>query len=172
MFGGIVLGVMEVIRSRRSIRKYKKKEIPENTLKEILEAARLAPSGANKQFWKFIVVRDEEKKRGLVPLCRDQKFIEECSAFIAAVDDPTQKWYRVDVAIALDHLSLAAAEKGLGTCWIGAFDQEKVAEYLGVPKGLVVTVCMTLGYPAESPEARPRKPLEDLVYWEKYGEKK
>ncbi|MBC7108115.1 MAG: nitroreductase family protein [Methanomassiliicoccales archaeon] len=165
------MGVMDVIRGRRSIRKYKKKPIPEDLLTEILEAARLAPSGANRQFWKLIVVRDEERKKGLVPLCRDQKFIEDCSAFIAAVDDPSQKWYRVDVAIALDHLSLAAAEKGLGTCWIGAFDPEKVAEYLGVPKGLVVTVCMTLGYPAESPEPRPRKPLEELVFWEKYGEK-
>lgn len=169
--GGVNLGVMEVIRSRRSIRRYKKKPIPEDLLMEVLEAARLAPSGANRQFWKLIVVRDDERKKGLVPLCRDQKFIEDCSAFIAAVDDPNQKWFRVDVAIALDHLSLAAAEKGLGTCWIGAFDPEKVAEYLGVPKGFVVTVCMTLGYPAESPEPRPRKSLEELIFWEKYGER-
>jgi nitroreductase len=163
---------MSAIRNRRSIRKYKKKRIPESDLTEVLEAARLAPSGANRQFWKMIVVQDEERKRGLVPLCKNQKFIEECSAFIAAVDDPSQKWYRVDVAIALDHLTLAAHAKGLGTCWIGAFDPEKVAEYLGVPKGQVVTVCMTLGYPDEAPEERTRKPTEELFYWEKYGDKK
>jgi nitroreductase len=166
------LPVMSAIRNRRSIRKYKKKRIPESDLTEVLEAARLAPSGANRQFWKMIVVQDEERKRGLVPLCKNQKFIEECSAFIAAVDDPSQKWYRVDVAIALDHLTLAAHAKGLGTCWIGAFDAEKVAEYLGVPKGQVVTVCMTLGYPDEAPEERTRKPTEELFYWEKYGDKK
>lgn len=163
---------MSAMRNRRSIRKYKKKRIPESDLTEVLEAARLAPSGANRQFWKMIVVQDAERKRGLVPLCKNQKFIEECSAFIAAVDDPSQKWYRVDVAIALDHLTLAAHAKGLGTCWIGAFDPEKVAEYLGVPKGKVVTVCMTLGYPDEAPEERTRKPTEELFYWEKYGDKR
>jgi len=163
---------MSAIKNRRSIRRYKRKKIPENDLMKILEAARLAPSGANRQFWKMIVVQDEERKRGLVPLCKNQKFIEECSAFIAGIDDPSQKWYRVDVAIALDHLTLAAYSKGLGTCWIGAFDPEKVAEYLGVPKGQVVTVCMTLGYPDEAPEERTRKPAEELFYWEKYGGKK
>jgi nitroreductase len=163
---------MSAMRNRRSIRKYKKKRIPESDLTEVLEAARLAPSGANRQFWKMIVVQDAERKRGLVPLCKNQKFIEECSAFIAAVDDPSQKWYRVDVAIALDHLTLAAHAKGLGTCWIGTFDPEKVAEYLGVPKGKVVTVCMTLGYPDEAPEERTRKPTEELFYWEKYGDKR
>jgi len=166
------LPVMSAIKNRRSIRRYKRKKIPENDLMKILEAARLAPSGANRQFWKMIVVQDEERKRGLVPLCKNQKFIEECSAFIAGIDDPSQKWYRVDVAIALDHLTLAAYSKGLGTCWIGAFDPEKVAEYLGVPKGQVVTVCMTLGYPDEAPEERTRKPAEELFYWEKYGGKK
>ena len=164
--------VMSAIKNRRSIRRYKRKKIPENDLMKILEAARLAPSGANRQFWKMIVVQDEERKKGLVPLCKNQKFIEECSAFIAGIDDPSQKWYRVDVAIALDHLTLAAYSKGLGTCWIGAFDPEKVAEYLGVPKGQVVTVCMTLGYPDEAPEERTRKPAEELFYWEKYGGKK
>lgn len=160
---------MNAIKNRRSIRKYKKRRIPENDLKAVLEAARLAPSGANRQFWKMIVVQDEERKKELVPLCNNQKFIEDCSAFIAGIDDPSQKWYRVDIAIAMDHLTLAAYSKGLGTCWIGAFDREKLAEYLGVPKGQVITVCMTLGYPDEAPEPRTRKPADELFYWERYG---
>jgi nitroreductase len=164
--------MMSAIRNRRSIRRYKRGRIPENDLKAVLEAARLAPSGANRQFWKMIIVQDEERKRELVPLCNNQKFIEECSAFIAGIDDPSQKWNRVDIAIALDHLTLAAYSKGLGTCWIGAFDREKVAEYLGVPKGHVVTACMTLGYPDEAPEARARKPADELFHWERYGGKK
>lgn len=163
---------MDAIEGRRSIRKYKKKMILENDLMEILEAARLAPTGANRQFWKMIVVLDDAKKRALVSLCKGQKFIEDCSAFIAGVDDLSQKWNRVDLAIAFDHLTLAAHSKGLGTCWIGAFDPEKVAEYLEVPKGQVVTACMTLGYPDEAPDARSRKPIEELFHWEKYGGRK
>lgn len=162
------MDVMTAIKGRRDIRKYKRKKIPRKDLEEILEAARLAPSGANRQFWKMVVVQDEDRKRGLLPICKNQTFIDDCSAFIAGIDDPAQKWYRVDVAIAFDHLSLAAHARGLGTCWIGAFDPEKVAEYLGVPKGMVVTVCMTLGYPDEAPDARARKESKELFHWERY----
>jgi nitroreductase len=159
----------ETIRNRRSIRKYKTKEIPQEDLLRVLEAARLAPSGANRQPFQLIVVTDTEKKKGLVPLCKNQHFVEEASVFIAGVDDPQQKWNRVDLSIALDHLSLAALEMGLGTCWVGAFDQEKLAAYLNVPKDRVVTVCMALGYPDESPEARSRKSMNELVFWNSYG---
>ncbi len=163
------MDVFNAIQKRRSIRKYKHKEIPHETLVEILEGARQAPSGANRQPWQLIVVTDPERKKGLVPICKDQKFIADCSAFIAGVDDPAQKWARVDLAIALEHLALMAVEKGLGTCWIGAFDGEKLATYLGVPKPYVVTVGMALGYPEESPEARSRKPMAELVHWERFG---
>jgi len=167
--GGVHLDVITAIKKRRSIRKYKNKEIPQDLLEEILETARLAPSGANKQPWQLVVVTDPERKKGLVPICKDQKFVAECSAFIAAIDDSGQKWVRVDVAIALEHIALAAVDRGLGTCWIGAFDPEKVGAYLEVPSGKQVTVCMTLGYPDEEPAARPRKDLRDLVSWNRFG---
>jgi nitroreductase len=157
------------VRKRRSIRKYKDKEIPRDLLDDILEMARLAPSGANKQPWQLVVVTDPKTKMGLVPICKEQKFVGECSAFIAAIDDSGQKWVKVDVAIALEHIALAAVEHGLGTCWIGAFDPEKMASYLGVPSGKQVTVCMTLGYPDEDPVARPRKEMKKLVNWNKFG---
>jgi nitroreductase len=163
------MDVSSAIKGRRSIRKYKAKEIPRDLLMEILEAARQAPSGANRQPWQLIVVTDSDRKRGLVPICKDQRFIANCSAFIAGIDDPAQKWAKVDVSIALDHISLLAEEKGLGTCWIGAFDPEKLATYLGVPKPYVVTVAITLGYPDEEPEARSRKPMAELVHWERFG---
>lgn len=105
---------MNAIRNRRSIRKYQAKEIPHDVLLQVLESARLAPSGANRQPFQLIVVTDKEKKKGLVPLCKNQHFVEEASVFIAGVDDPQQKWSRVDLSIALDHLSLAALEHGLG----------------------------------------------------------
>ena len=157
------------MRKRRSIRKYKDKEIPADILVEILETARLAPSGANKQPWQLVVVTDPQVKKGLVPICKEQKFVADCSAFIAAVDEAGQKWVKVDAAIALEHIALAAVDRGLGTCWIGAFDPEKMGAYLGLPSGRQVTVCMTLGYPDEEPEARPRKEMKEIVSWNRYG---
>jgi nitroreductase len=161
--------VMEAIRRRRSIRRYKVRELPVDDLELLLEAARLAPSGANRQPWEMVVVTDPKRIRELAPICKNQTFLENCNLFLAGVDDPQQKWARVDLAIALDHLSLAAEELGLGSCWIGAFDQERLANLLGVPKGKVVTVCMALGYPDETPEARPRRPMEELFHYNRYG---
>jgi nitroreductase len=165
------MDTITAIKSRRSIRKYKEKQIPQDVLLQLLEAARQAPSGANRQPFQLIVVTDPEKKKGLVPLCKNQHFVDEAAVFIAGIDDPMQKWSKVDLTIALDHLSLAAVELGLGTCWVGAFDPEKLAAYLDVPKDRVITVCMSLGYPDETPEARSRKPMSDLVHWNSYGKK-
>lgn len=165
------MDVTTAIRTRRSIRKYKRKDLPEPVLKEIMEAARLAPSAANRQAWELVVVREPKLKAELVPACKNQKFIEDCSVFLAAVEDPEMKWSRVDVTIMMDHITLAAHEKGLGTCWIGAFEKEKVGELLGVPSNRSVAICMTLGYPDESPEGRPRKPIEELVHNDRYGAK-
>jgi len=163
------MDVSTAIRTRRSIRRYKRKDIPENVLKEILEAARLAPTAANRQAWEMIVVKDPRLKAELVPICKNQKFVEDCSVFLAGVEDPEQKWSRVDVSIMFDHVSLAAHERGLGTCWIGAFDKDKVGALLGVPANRTVAVCMTLGHPDEGPEARPRKPADELFHYDRYG---
>ena len=163
------MDVTTAIQKRRSIRKYQNKQISKELLTFMMEMAHFAPSGANRQPWHLVVVTDPEKLRELVPICKDQKFVGECSAFIAGIDDPTQKWARVDLAIALENIALAAVEIGLGTCYVGAFDQVKLAAALGVPEGLVVTVGMTLGFPDEAPEARTRKSLNELVHWESYS---
>jgi nitroreductase len=163
--------VKGAIRSRRSVRKYKPKELPDDVLEHLLEMARAAPSGANRQSWEMVVITDRLKLRGLVPICKDQSFIGDCSAFLVGVDDPQQKWAKVDLIIAMDHLSLAAVEEGLGTCWIGAFDRERMAEHAGLPTDREVTVCMALGYPDETPPARGRKRMEELFHWERYGER-
>jgi nitroreductase len=163
------MDVGTAIRTRRSVRRYKKKDIPEEVLKDVLEAARLAPSAANRQAWEMIVVKDPQLRTELVPLCKNQKFVAECSVFLVAIEDPTQKWSRVDAAIMLDHVTLEAHEKGLGTCWIGAFDKAQVGALLNVPSGKEVMACMTLGYPDEEPDARPRKPSEELLYLDRYG---
>jgi len=161
--------VIDAIEKRRSIRKYRKRPIPQRDLMELLDAARIAPSAANRQPWQMIVIQDELIKTELVPMCKDQGFIADCSAFLVGIDDPTQKSAKVDLVIAFDHITLAAVEKGLGTCWIGAFDNDAVAKHLMVPEPLVVTVCMAVGYPAEDPGPRHRKDMESLFHWEQYG---
>ena len=112
------MDVFEAIKVRRSIRRYKKgAEIPEEHLRKILEAARLAPSAANRQPWRFIVVRDPEVKRRLAEACRGQMFIADASVVVVALGDPSiSRWYLQDPMIAVEHMVLEATELGYGTC--------------------------------------------------------
>jgi len=146
--------VLEAIKKRQSVRSYQDKEIPEEILQEILEAGRLAPSAKNTQSWKFIVVKDKSLRRKLVPACKNQEFVGEAPVVIAGCGtDPDyvmsngEHAYSIDLAIALDHMSLEAASLGLGTCWIGAFYQDKVKEILSIPEGVRIVNLLTLGYP-------------------------
>jgi len=163
------MNVIDAIRARRSVRKYERKPIPKEVLEDLLDAARLAPSADNLQRWRIIVVTDERLKDSLVSVSGGQKFVGECSAYLVGVAEPSAYYSGVDMTIALDHLSLRAVELGLGTCWIGDFEPEKVKEILRIPKERVVIVCMTLGYPATSPAARKRKALLDLFFRERWG---
>jgi len=163
------LEVKGAIKARRSIRKFKRKEIPVEVLDRLLEMVMAAPSGANRQPWELVVITDRARLKGLVPLCKEQAFVGDCSAFLIGVADPQQKWAKVDLAIALDHLTLAAVEEGLGTCWIGAFDHQMISDYVGLPPERTVTVCIALGYPDETPAARSRKKAEELINWDRYG---
>ena len=165
----------EVINKRYSVRKYKDKPVEQDKLERILGAARLAPSGSNRQPWKFIVVRDADLRRKLVPACRDQAFVGTAAAVIAGVGlMPDRKMScdvpgdPVDLAIAMEHIALAAAAEGLGTCWIGAFHQDKVRELLGVPAEHKVIELMALGYPADQPRPKDRKPLDEIVCYDRF----
>ncbi len=163
--------VTSAIKARRSIRKFKRKEIPSELLDHVLEMARIAPSGANRQPWEVVVITDRQRLKDIVPICKDQAFVGDCSAFLIGIDDPQQKWAKVDLTIALDHITLVAVEEGLGTCWLGAFDQARMAEFIGLPADRAVTVCMALGYPDEAPAARGRKKADELFSWNRYGER-
>ena len=165
------MDVKAAISARRSIRKYEPKQIPKEVLEELLEAARLAPSSNNQQRWSMIVVTDDETKRRLVPVSGNQRFVGECSAYLVGVAEPGEYYSAIDMTIALDHLSLKAVEMGLGTCWIGDFEGDKVKEMLGIPKEREVPICMTVGYPAQSPAARRRKPLSGLFHAGAWGKK-
>jgi nitroreductase len=163
------MDVGSAIRARRSVRKYEKKPLPPRLLEELLEIARQAPSANNAQRWSIVVVTDGDTKQRLAKASGNQEFVGECSAYLVPVAEPGSPYPAVDVAIALDHLSLAAAERGLGTCWIGRFDPEEVKRVLGIPMDREVPICMTLGYPAQNPQARNRKPLAELFQRDRWG---
>lgn len=194
------MDVHEAIRLRRSVRSYRPDPVLEDVLGRLLEAMRLAPSGANKQPWQFIVVRDPSLRQQLVPACWNQRFIAEAPVVIVAygryedavgvynrgddtfVVDGTELRRQVDagnvdyyascflsdLSIALTHLMLAARAEGLGTCWIAAFHERNVKSILGIPQHLRVVALMTVGYPTEWPEPKERKPLEEIVRYDRY----
>ncbi len=129
--------VMEAIAERRSIRSFSGRPVEEEKLLRILEAGRLAPSARNMQDWKFVVVKDTGLRRRLAEAARNQEFVAQAPIVIAACGTSDyvmtcgQHTYTIDVAIAVDHMTLAAVEEGLGTCWIGAFYEDKVKGILG-----------------------------------------
>ena len=166
--------LMDVIRDRRSIRKYRPDPVPQDKIDAILEAARLAPSWANGQCWTFIVVTDPKIKHEVAQA--GNEWIEHAPAIIVACADPKQSgakgdqsYYLLDIGIAMEHLILAAHEQGLGTCWIGWFDEEKVRQALGVPADLRIVASTPLGCPEEQPQARPRKPRNEIARAQRYS---
>ena len=174
------MSFMDLVKLRKSVRSYKKgHEIDSKTLNKILEAGRLAPSAKNLQEWKFIVVRDRILLSRLVPACRDQKFIADVSAVVVGCSDMTeyvmscgQPAYPIDLAIALEHMALMAAELGVGSCWIGAYEEDKVKDLLDIPAHVRVVNLLTLGYPVqELPEivTTTRKDLEEIVCYDKWS---
>jgi len=165
----MTMDVLSAIRARRSIRKYEKKPIPKEVLEDLLDSARLAPSANNLQRFHIVVVTDDRLKERLVHVCGGQDFIAECSAFLVGVTEPGAFYSCVDMTIALDHLSLRAIELGLGTCWIGDFEPEKVKGVLDIPGDRELPICMTLGYPAQVPPARRRKGLADVFHRDGWG---
>ncbi len=136
---------------------------------QLLDAARMAPSSSNKQQWHMVVVTDKVLQERLVPACGNQGFVAECSAFLVGVTEPKADYLAVDIAIALDHISLMAVELGLGTCWIGDFEPQSVKDILGIPRDREVPICMTLGYPAVAPKARSRKNPSELFRKDRWG---
>jgi nitroreductase len=166
----------EAIRTRRSIRSYQDKPVPENVLRRILEAGRLAPSARNRQEWRYIVVRDPETRARLSVAAKGQPFVAEAPVVLVAcalesgyVMTCGQPSHLIDVAISLEHIALAATAEGLGTCWVGAFFQDQVKEILGIPDEIEVVELMPLGFPAETPTARNRKAFDEAFVFDRWA---
>ncbi len=158
---------MDVIRKRRSIRKYKDRPVEDEVLKEVLDAGRWAPSGANRQPWHFIVVSERDKKEAMgIP-----EWAVQAPLVLAVCGDPevSPRWCVVDPTIAMEHIVLAATNRGLGTCWIGELNQDEQAKKaLGIPQRMKVVAVTPLGYPDEAPKTKERKDLQEIVHFEDF----
>ena len=155
---------LNLLFQRRSVRKYKHQDIPDDLLKSILNAARLAPSAHNRQPWHFIVVKDKALRKELSQW-RWSKFLSEAPVVIVGCGNPVKspKYWMIDVAIALQNLVIAATSLGLGTCWIGDFEEDTVKELLRIPKEWRIVALIAVGYPDESPESPRKKPLNIIT---------
>ncbi|MEM3502922.1 MAG: nitroreductase family protein, partial [Nitrososphaeria archaeon] len=166
------LDVFEAIQRRRSVRKYLDKEVPMELILKVLEAGRLAPSAHNSQPWHYIIVTDPEKRKKIAESGRWAGFLKNAPVVIVGLGDPeaSPNWYVVDVTISMQNMVLEATELGLGTCWVGSFDQDTVKGILNIPEKYKVVALLALGYPANGIEltakilhaVRPRKKLEEI----------
>ena len=189
------MDIFEVIKARRSIRKYKADPVDDKDLEKVLEAAHWAPSWANTQCWRFIVVKEPGIKAQVADTVQkvliEDGWVQNAAAgaisqapiliVVCAQEglagyrpdgNPATKredWLLFDVALAVQNLTLAARSLGMGTVIVGAFDADKVAEILEVPKGYTVVTLTPLGYPDHTGQAPPRKGLSEIVYRDKYG---
>jgi len=161
--------IQEAIQKRLSIRGYAEASIPAKHMDILFKALQLAASGNNSQNWEFVFVKDPDTKQRLVRACSNQRFVKDCTYFIAAVANPTLKWHMVDITIALTQFALQAVELGYGTCWIGAFEEAGVKQVLNVPDNKKVVICMTLGLPTGKHVPRNRKALKEIIYLNKFG---
>ena len=172
----------DVIKTRTSIRTYLDKPVENEKLQFVLECTRRAPSWANRQCWHFIVITDKETIRDLSKATIINHWLKHVPVLIVACGDPRKSgssnnidYCTVDVSIALEHLVLAATDKGLGTCWIAAFDGKKVREILRIPKHIQIVALTPLGYPAEKKsfvetaakvitQSKKRKSLDEIIH--------
>ena len=177
------MDVFEAIRTRRSVRSYAPKPIPQALLEKMQQALRLAPSACNIQPWHFVLVKDAQLRKEVAKAAGGQSWMADAPVTVVACGLADQAYKKmggygnsvdIDLAIAMDHLTLAAAAEGLGTCWIGAFREDQVKKVLGIPAGVKVVAMIALGYPAAPDLLRPaeesrRKPLADIFSTDRYG---
>ncbi|MEM2056996.1 MAG: nitroreductase family protein [Thermoproteota archaeon] len=174
------MDVFEAIQKRRSVRAYEPTPVPREILGKVLEAARLAPSAGNIQPWHFIVVTDVGKREKLAraPFAG---FLREAPVVIVGCGNQraSPRWFMVDVAIAMQNMVLAATAEGLGTCWVGSFNEKEVKEMLKIPDDYRVVALLALGYPRKKMDIqgrilhliRRRKNLKEIVSFEEFGKK-
>lgn len=165
------MSFIDTVLSRRSIRRYEKQDIPKDVLDKILEAGRQAPSAGNKQPWHFIVLSDYDIKEKLSH-GKWNTFVKDSAITIVGCgyigDEYGRKWSTVDISIALQNMVIAAWGLGIGSCWIGDFKEVEVKSLLNIPEDRKVIALVTFGYPAEKIESRQKKPMDEIVSYNKF----
>jgi len=169
---------MEVIKQRRSIRKFKGQAVGKEMIEDLLNAARMAPSAGNLQARDFIIVSNQITKQKLTQAAMGQSFIEQAPVVVIAVAniERSSRIYRSrgelyaiqDAAAGIENMLLAAHSMGLGACWVGAFDADGVSKLLGIPDKTLPVAIIPVGYPDEQPSVPPRIAMEKLAHWEKW----
>lgn len=170
------MDVYEAIQTRKSVRAFLNREVEDAVLTRLLSAARIAPSAKNFQEWRFVVVRDPEIRQRLARAARGQTFVGQAPVVLACCAETDgyvmtcgQLCYPIDLAIAIDHITLSAAAEGLGTCWIGSFFEDQVKEILGIPPEIRVVQLLPIGYPADpAPVKKRRLPLNRIVKYNRW----
>ena len=173
------MDVFEAIRTRRSIRKYKDKQVPWDNVITILQAGKYAPSAGNLQNWKFIVVKSDAKRKAITKACLQQEWMEQAPVFIVVVSEPkkAERFYGTrgarlytlqGCAASIENMLLTAHSLGLGSCWVGAFDEHEIWTILGLPEESSVQGVVTIGYADEVPQAPPKYRIEHMMFFEKW----
>ena len=171
--------IPEAIKKRRSIRAFSDQDISDQDVELLVEAACCAPSAGNRQPWEFVIIRDSDNKRNLAKAAYGQYFLAEAPVVFVVCADPDRSASRYgrrgselyclqDTAAAVQNLLLTATANGLGSCWIGAFDEAKVAEVIKAPRGVRPIAIVPVGYPAETPRPPPRRRLRDVIHRERF----
>ncbi len=168
------MDLLTLLKSRRSVRLYQDKPVPKDILLQILEAGRWAPTGANLQPWHFLIVTDPETRKRIGEVAKfffiKSSHVEKAPVvLVLGFDKRKGKYGRYDVTLAGGNMLTMATSFGLGTCWIGAFDEERVKGILQIPDPIEVIGLITLGYPEEKPSPPPRLELEKIVHWESWS---
>ena len=164
------MNLLEIARRRYSCRAYRPEVVEREKLDYILECVRLAPSAVNRQPWRFHIVDSEEGRRKLQQ-CYDREWFKTAPMFVVATIRHDEEWVRsdgkhhgnIDIAIAVEHLCLAATEQGLGTCWVCNFDADLCKQMLGLPESEEPAVIIPLGYAADEPTEKKRKPIQEII---------
>jgi nitroreductase len=172
-----MMNFKDLVEQRYSVRKYEAKRVEKEKIIEVLDIARMAPSAHNNQPWYFVVLTEDEMLKK-IHMAYEPQWFKEAPAVIVALADHEKSWTRedgknhsdVDLGIIVDHLTLAATEKGLGTCWICAFDAQKCREVLEIPDHMEPVALIPIGYPKfATAKQKIRKTLDEIVSWEGFG---
>ncbi len=173
------MDVMVAIKSRRSIRSFEDRDVPDGALETLIEAASCAPSAGNIQPWIFVIVKEPETRHWLAQAALRQTFIQKAPIVLVVCADEVRSSVRYgdrgrslyciqDTSAAVENIILSAHSLGLGACWVGAFREEEVRQILRIPEGVRPVAIVPVGYPAESPRPRRKRPFQEILRYESF----